>query len=314
MKMLKLDRGYIQAEISALTALIDSLKEHDYLGRSSLEARRQSLVDELDQLVAAPENRAKVALYFGGKPVVGSAGVEAEFSTRALGNFQDLVTKVWGAGAGELSAMGPVPDKAASQLHITNLVHGSVGFLLEELDDQDTLFETALSGAVSTAVRYITDIADENETRFTETLEQLDPRGFSAVRDFFRLIYRGEATLRLVEATVDTRFDRSAVERAWTRLEASTVDEDRKTLEGKLLGIIPMGRRFEFEPDGATEIIPGKVGEQFSQSYLERMSNEQFAGKRWKATFHRVVVTRQGQEPSERFTLLELDEIEAPDE
>ena len=41
MRMLKLDRDYIQAEISALTALIASLPEHDYLGRSSLEARRK---------------------------------------------------------------------------------------------------------------------------------------------------------------------------------------------------------------------------------------------------------------------------------
>ena len=311
MRLLKLDRDYIQAEISALTALIASLPEHDYLGRSSLEARRQDLVEKFEQLAAASENRAKVALYFGGEPVIGSAGVEAEFSTSALGNFQDLVTKVWGAGTGNLPAMGPVPDKAASQLHITSLVHGSFGFLLEELDERgEPLFETALRKAVNTAVQYIASIADENEARFTETLEQLDPRGFSAVRDFFSSIYRGKATLRLVEATVDARFDRTAVERAWTRLEASKVDEDRLTLQGKLLGIIPLGRRFEFDPDGATEVIKGKVGEQFSQSYLERMSTEKFAGKRWQATLHRVVVTRQQREPSERFTLLELDEIE----
>ena len=73
MSMLKLDRDYIQAEISALTALIASLPERDYLGRSSLEARRQDLVEELDKLAAASENRAKIALYFGGEPVIGSA-------------------------------------------------------------------------------------------------------------------------------------------------------------------------------------------------------------------------------------------------
>ena len=311
MSMLKLDRDYIQAEISALTALIASLSERDYLGRSSLEARRQALVEELDTLAAASENLAKVALYFGGEPVLGSAGVEVEFSGSALSNFQDLITKVWGAGAGKLPAMGRVPDKAASQLHITSLVHGSFGFLLEELDVQgEPLFETALRKAASTAVHYVASIADENEARFTETLEQLDPRVFSAVRDFFSSIYHRKATLRLVESTVDARFDRTAVERAWNRLEAAKVEEDRSTLEGKLLGILPLGRRFEFAPDGATQVIKGQVGEQFSQSYLERMSTEQFAGKRWKATLHCVVVTRQGREPSERFTLLELDEID----
>ena len=311
MSMLKLDRDYIQAEIAALTALIASLPERDYLGRSSLEARRQDLVQELETLAAASENCAKIALYFGGEPVIGSAGVEAEFSGIALSNFQDLITKVWGAGTGKLPAMGRVPDKAASQLHITSLVHGSFGFLLEELDVQgEPLFESALRKAANTAVHYVASIADENEARFVETLEQLDPRVFSAVRDFFSSLYRSKATLRLVEGTVDARFDRTAVQRAWDRLETANVEEDRYTLEGRLLGIIPLGRRFEFDPDGATQVIKGKVGELFSQRYLERMSTEQFAGKRWKATFHHVVITRQGREPSERFTLLELDEIE----
>ena len=311
MKMLKLNRDYIQAEMSALTALIASLPERDLLGRSSLEARHQDLVEELDKLAAASENLAKIALYFGGEPVIGSAGVEAEFSASALSNFQDLITKVWGAGAGTLPAMGRVPNKAASQLHITSLVHGSFGFLLEELDEQgEPLFETKLRKAAHTAVHYVASIADENEARFTETLEQLNPRVFSAVRAFFSSIYHRKATLRLVEGTVDASFDRTAVERAWKRLEAAKVDEDNYTLEGKLLGIIPLGRRFEFEPDEAAQVIKGKVGEQFSENYLERMSSEQFAGKRWKATLNRVVVTRQGREPSERFTLLELDEIE----
>ena len=228
MSMLKLDRDYISAEISALTALIASLPERDYLGRSSLEARRQALVEELDTLAAASEKGAKVALYFGGEPVLGSAGVEAEFSGSALSNFQDLLTKVWGAGAGTLPAMGRVPDKAASQLHITSLVHGSFGFLLEEIDVQgEPLFETALRKAANTTVHYVASIAAENEAQFTETLEQLDPRVFSAVRDFFSSLYRKKATLRLVEGTVDARFDRTAVERAWNRLEAAKVEEDR---------------------------------------------------------------------------------------
>ena len=75
-------------------------------------------------------------------------------------------------------------------------------------------------------------------------------------------------------------------------------DDERYTIDGKLLGIIPLGRRFEFEPDGASQVIKGQVGEQFSESYLERMSTEQFAGKRWRAPLHHVEVTRQGREPS----------------
>ena len=80
-------------------------------------------------------------------------------------------------------------------------------------------------------------------------------------------------------------------------------------MQGKLLGVIPIGRRFEFEPDNATTIVEGKVGEKFSQTYLERISTEQFAGRRWKALLHRRMVTKVGRLPREHYTLLELEEI-----
>ena len=66
----------------------------------------------------------------------------------------------------------------------------------------------------------------------------------------------------------------------------------------------------EFEPDGAVKVIEGKVGEKFGQSYLERMNNEQFAGRRWKAVLSRKIVERKGRKPSETYTLLELDEVD----
>lgn len=311
--MRKLTRQHISAELAGLNTLLAALPESDVIGRMSLTSRRDTLLRELEALEQGVENRAKIALYFGGEPVIGSAGVEAGFGADSLGQFQDLITKVWAAGTGNLARMGPIPDKGASQLHITSLVHGSFGFLLEELDDHgEPLFESALRVAADRVADYIANFADENEAKFTETLEQLDPRVFSAVRGFFASVYRAKATFRLVEGETDARFDRVAIERAWTRIEASNVEEEQITREGRLLGMIPLGRRFEFEPDGAVKVIEGKVGEKFSQSYLERMTTEQFAGRRWKAVLSHKVVERKGRKPSESYTLLELDELEPP--
>lgn len=311
--MRKLTRQHINAELAGLNTLLAALPEGDVIGRMSLTSRRDSLMRELEALEQVAENRAKIALYFGGEPVIGSTGLRAGFGADSLGHFQDLLTKVWAAGTGNLAAMGPIPDKGASQLHITSLVHGSFGFLLEELDDHgEPLFESALRVAADHVVDYIANFADENEAKFSETLEQLDPRVFGAVRDFFSSVYKAKATFRLVEGETDARFDRVAIERAWVRIEASNVDEEQITREGRLLGMIPLGRRFEFEPDGEVKVIEGKVGEKFSQSYLERMNNEQFAGRRWKAVLTHKTVERKGRKPTETYTLIELDEIERP--
>lgn len=306
----KLERQHIAAELAALSSLLDTLPEGDLLGRMSLEYRRDEMRLELAALEDGSENRAKMALYFGGDPAIGSIGLEAGFSSDSLGTFQDLVTKVWAAGDGELADSGPIPDKAASQLHITSLVHGSFGFLLEEIDERgEPLFESELKLAADRVAAYLDIFAGEDENDFVNTLEALDKRVFRSVRAFFSTLYRAKATFRLVEGETDSRFDRAAIERAWLRIEASNVDEEQLTLEGQLLGMIPVGRRFEFEPDGAVKIIQGKVGEKFSQSYLDRMHDEQFAGRRWRAVLHRRAVERRGREATEAWTLIELEEI-----
>jgi hypothetical protein len=312
--MLKLERDQIAAEISALDMLLSSLPDNDFLGRISLEARRRRLHEEFGRLAHAEERKAKVALYFGGDPVIGNLGVQASFGTRAVGSFQDLLTKVWGmAEGGQLQSMGPIRDKAAAQMHITSLVHGSFGFLLEELDEEgEPLFNTPLSKAADQATDYIASFASENEARYSDVIETLNSRVFQGIRDFISCIHKNNATLRLVEGEREEKFDRQAVERAWERVEASNVDEDEIRVEGKLLGVIPVGRRFEFDPDGGTSIVKGKVGQKFGESYLQRMSEQQFAGRRWRAVMNRRIITKAGRQPYESFTLLELDEIESP--
>lgn len=310
--MVKLDRDQLAAEAAALASLLASLPANDYLSRVGLESRRDEVLQKLGQLDPVEERRAKVALYFGGEPVVGSIGVQAGFGTKVVSSFQDIVTKVWGTvEGGRIPAMGPIPDREASQLHITNLVHGSFGFLLEELDAQgEPLFESALRKAADQATEYIISFAGENEAKFSEAIEELNPRVFQSLRDFFGAVYRNKATFRVVEGEKDEKFDHQAVERAYHRAEASNVDEEHVEVEGRLLGVIPMRRRFEFEPDGAQMIIEGKVGERFSQSYLERINTEQFAGRRWKAVMHKRIISKVGRQPSENYTLLELDEID----
>jgi hypothetical protein len=306
----KLDRDYFEAELQAINALVDDLPANDVLGRRSLESRRDEVVRKLEAIDRVSVNRAQVALYFGGDPVIGSAGVQAGFSAGAIINFQDLITKVWAAAGGALRPMGPVPDKELSQLHITQLVHGSFGFLFEELDEQgEPMFETPLRRAADTAISYVSRFADESEARFTEVIEEMDQRVFQAVRNFFSVVHKGKATFRVVEGDLDARFDRVAIERAWQRVEETDVNEQTVRLEGRLLGVIPIGRRFEFEPDARDRVIRGKIGEQFTELYLERINREQLAGRRWRALFERMTVERPGRPVIEKFTLLELDAI-----
>jgi hypothetical protein len=309
--MLKLERDQIAAQLAALNQILHSLPGDDYLGRVGFESQRDELEDRLTHLAGIVHNRARVALYFGGGPVIGSDGIQAEFGTKILGTFQDLVTKVWGSLDGiDIQPMGPIKDKDASQLHITSVVHGSFGFVLEELEGQDEpLFPSSLSQAAEQAAQYISTFTDENEVRFSQLIDTLNPRVFQSIREFFGYLHKDKATFRLVDGEIDRRFDRISIERAWNRAEASNVLEERLYIVGRLLGVIPVKRRFELESSETGIVIEGKVGSQFGQSYLERMNNEQFAGRSWRALLHKRTVAKLGRDPADYYTLLELQEV-----
>ncbi len=305
----KLDQDRLKAELATLEAILAQLDAQDYLSRIGLESRQAELRGSLEHLREHGETQARVALFFGGDPVVGSEGVRARFAGDAVGSFQDILTNVWGSNQERpVAVAGPIRNQELSNLHITALLHGSVGFLLEELDPSgQVLFESPLKNAAEQAAKIVSGFAAEDDRAFASVIEEITPRVFKSVQKFLRCVHSDRATIRLVEGEVDLQIDHDGIERAWQRAEESKVDEERVYLNGRLIGVIPIHRRFEFQPDGASMIF-GVVGEDFSQSFLERMTTEQFIGKRWRGFFHKKLVEKIGRPPVDRFTLLRLED------
>ena len=91
----KLERDFAHADIAAVSSLVAQLGDEDVMARFGLESRLQRLraaAAKLDETPEAPT--ASAALFFGGRPVLGQNGIEAEFGAAAVANFQDLVAKV----------------------------------------------------------------------------------------------------------------------------------------------------------------------------------------------------------------------------
>ena len=311
--MLKNERDYIAAQLASVRRMLAILPEEDFLGRMGFESRLQTLEHQLLEAHVFVERRAQIALYFGGEPVLGSSGIEATFGTNVVWTFQDMLTKVWGTIDGaDLPQMGPIKDKDQAQLHITNVVHGSFGFVLEELasDAHEPMFETPLAKATEQVADYIATFTDENEATFSQMIENLNSRVFQSMRSFFSQLHKSHATFRIVEHERDQQFDHSAVERAWNRAEASDVKEEKIEVTGRLIGVTPVKGRFELEPDDGQHVIEGKIDSKFSTGYLERIQNEHIIGKRWTTLIHKRVVKRIGKEPTDSYTLVDLHQIE----
>lgn len=301
----KLERNHAKADRAAVAGLLDRITEADILTRLGLQSR----LEELDTQIAAHDQELEVphasaALFFGGRPVVGSQGVEAEFGAGAVATFQDLVAKVQAKNTSGLGMKGPVANKSAAAMHITNIVRGSFGFLLEEVRDQAQFVDTSLKQAVEEASELLDIFGEADEERFQSTVAEADQRILATARDFFELMRQHGATLRMVAGENEFQFGTDAVQRGVERASGTSIEEDEVSLPGRLTGVLPGAHQFEFRIDGG-DVIRGKIDAAWTAADLEKW-NREFVGTDAILETSVKRVLRHGQVARENYVLKDL--------
>jgi hypothetical protein len=306
-----LDKPGIVAEIAGIDQLLGFLPEEDMLGRMGLDSRKRHLQEKLEHLRNERSTLASTALYFGGRPVIGSRGIQADFASKVIDDYRDSVVNMWASTEGEFASRGPVPDKDSARLHVTELLHGSVGFLIEEIDLKAVpLFPSPLKKAADAIDELIVAVSRQTDEEFESALERLHPRVFRAVERLIKNLHQAEATVRVVDESRDVLLTREDVDKAYVRLEDTNIDENEFFVDGLLLGLLPVGERFELRREGG-QLISGKVAPTLSETYLKRLQEGQATNKWWRAKIARREVRRFGR-VSESFLLLDLEEIPQP--
>jgi hypothetical protein len=307
--MRKLERDFAYADRSAVTGLLAQLTEEDVMTRISLEARleelQQTIADLADE-VEAPT--ASAMLFFGGRPVLGSRGIESEFAGSAVTKFQDIVAKMLAHETGGLGQRGIVPNKSAATLHITNIVRGSFGFLLEEVEPQQPLMDTQLKTAVNDVTRLLDAFGEPDEEEFRTAVETIDQRLLGTAREFFDLMRHNGATLRLVAGDLDRSFGTAAVTRAAERATSTTVEDAEEALHGQLAGVLPDAHQFEFRT-AELGTIRGRVDRALSADKLAQF-NKDLVNVNGQAVLRVRRILRDGAVVREIYTLVSLEEAE----
>jgi hypothetical protein len=176
----------LSAELESINGLLDEANiNKDPVGKLQLTYRKKEIENELIK-IGEQESKAGIALFFGGKPVLGSRGINADFTGNIIKEFQDIVSKVnANLTIGQIGSRGKIPLASTSNLMITNISKGSFGFILEELTDQYEAIDTTLKMVLNDVVNYIINIGAEEEDRFESILAKLDARTLISIKEFF---------------------------------------------------------------------------------------------------------------------------------
>ena len=318
--MLQLERQYLQANLSTVRSmLMDCIAEEDPIGHHQFS----QLVNELEgKLAAMPQAilqaPATVALFFGGRPVVGSHGIQAEFSGKAVAGFQKIVSQRFAAQEfGPLSARGRVPLKDSSQMLVTDVVRGSFGFVLQSAlgesasEAMDAVPEIELKAVVDQVAGSLSRIAAEDGALFDEAVADIDDRQKGALTEFFKLLDDSGATLRIVEGERDFELTQAAISRARARVENLQIREEIKEISGHVAGWTDYAGTFELIEHNTRDVLRGTV----TREALDRARSERMEPyhKHVRANIRVREVTTRAREPKLAYTLVSLAPVATPD-
>lgn len=306
--MKRLELEALSADRESVRTMLAAISDNDPIGRLSFEGRLASIEEEIRRLDASREATGSVALLFAGTPVFGSRSIDAEFATNIVKSFQDLVSKrISSEEFGRLGARGRIPERTASALAIKELVRGSVGFILEESTRNEHLTDTPIKKAIDEVTVVIEQASAESSEAFESTIESLDPRLLVSLREFFKALDDGGASVRIVEAERDAKLDARAVRRGRERVETTEVEDlEDEIVTGELLGLLPESRRFEMKLSANGEIIKGTVAAGLAVRWLEliELPDQKLVGQVWR-TKMRIREIRERNRPSRRLYSLQ---------
>ena len=313
--LLQLEQKFLQANLAqAQVLLADASEDDDPIGQHQFGQLVHQLQDKLAAMPhAIAQAPAGVALFFGGRPVLGSQGIQAGFSGKAIERFQTMVSQRFAAQElGPLASKGRVPLKDDTHLLVTDVVRGSFGFVLQAAvpDDDAPGKGASLKSVVDKVADAISRMAAQDEALFDGALAEIDERQQTALSDFFKLLDTEGATMRIVEGERDFELDQAAVQRGRRRVENLQISDHTEQITGLIVGWSDVSAKFDLELHTTHEIVQGTV----SRAELERVAAEGLEPyhKHVRASINVREVLAKNRQAKRAYTLLSLETIDSP--
>jgi len=306
LRRLRLDA--LKAELgSVLSQIALSDQYGDIVGSGQFRRRAEQIQEEISALESQDPTRASVALYFSGRPVLGTRGIAADFAGRCLENFQDLVSKTFARRElGVLGERGPVPLRQNTEMMVTGVTHGSFGFILDEMSEQSSILDTQLKEVVRDVSTTLKKFAADSDSEFLDFASEIDQRTVVSLRNFFQEMDNASATVRVVDDTHEINLDASSILRGRQRAESSTIEDETTDIVGTSIHILPEHRTFEFRTlEGA--VLFGKAHADAVESYLSAIAMQiNVASSRITAHMQVRTVHALNREPRSTYKLRNL--------
>jgi hypothetical protein len=295
-------RTFIQSQILEVDQLLGLAGNHPLMS-PALRERKAALQNDLNQLPPASKE-ARTILFFTGAPVTGSVGIDAEFASKVLGPFVEMVKTQYSASKhGGVGLRGPRRGESEAKLLLTGLPRGSFGLELSAPEDGGLFPNEQLSNSLVSLTKVIRTAAESDEG-FAMAFEDAAPRLLGRLKEFFKVISDNRADVRLVTGDIEFRLTTAEVSQAFDRVNGAQTAENNVQKIGTFRGATLDSRRFDFHPDEG-DLISGRLSETLQEEDALRMI--QLTQQRCIARFQTSTVTTRSGAARTQYELVALD-------
>ena len=261
-------REFLKAQIVELDRILESIGDHPLMS-PAYRQRKEELENELSNLPVG-DKEPRTVLFFTGQPVQGSLGIDAGFASRILLSFQRMVSSehahLWHDTPGSRGRRG---GERESRLLLTGLPRGSFGLELSNATDAKSSDEDQLTKTLAHVTRLI-ESAGRSDEDFAIELGMAPDRIIKNLRDFLKIIAKGQAGLRMESGDFQCALNPIQASKAYERVTATTTQDENIEEKGVFKGLLLESRRFDFTND-AEKIITGKLDDDLTPGQASKM-------------------------------------------
>jgi len=189
---------------------------------------------------------------------------------------------------------------------ITDIVRGSFGFVLSEMNQDQELVDSKLKETVGEVSSLLFHLCAEDAASFDVALDQLDSRILSEIKQFFQILSDGGATLRLVEGDREYLFPGEALQRGRERVEKMDITEDDNVEMDGTLYVLPASHRFELiAAEKQAGVLRGTIGDEAFEAMLDGngIVRREFIGNPVHVRLSRRLIKEHGTTMHTTYTL-----------
>lgn len=294
-------RSFIQSQLIELDELLSLAGNHPLM-TPALRQKRQALEHDL-QVLPPITREPRTVLFFTGRPVVGSFGIDAAFASKVLDPFVEMVKTQYATSKhGNVGTRGRRRDESEAKLLLTGLPRGSFGLELSAPDAPDLFASQQLTDSLVHLTTLVKS-AGESDEGFAVAMEDASPRLLGRLTEFFKTIADNQADVRLVTGDIECQLSNAKVIQAYDRVSGANTNEDNIEIRGVFRGAILESWRFDFR-SLSNETISGRLSEDLTEDDVLEMIK--FTNKECTARLHTTTVTTRSGAARTRYELLHL--------